>query len=65
VNKDSIATVVMAILFGVMGLTIGGRGGWNAGYQQGQIDALTGHPRYHLTTQPNGETLWVETKEEK
>lgn len=63
--KDNVITSLMAILFGVMGFCIGGSGGWKAGYQQGQIDALTGKVRYSLTTQPTGETLWVETKEGK
>lgn len=33
-------------------------------YRQGQIDVLTGHIKYELTTRPNGEKLWTEKKEQ-
>jgi len=47
----------------LIGLTIGAYLANTVTYKQAQIDALTGHVKYELTTRPNGETVWTERKQ--
>ena len=50
--------VMCLMLFG------GCMGGYEAGYEHGQTDALSGAAIwYELTPQPNGERVWKELKE--